>query len=119
MTTHDIELPPIPDEGIPFRYDSAWGVWEQVAKEYAESEGVVKFYTADQVRAAVEAALQSQDREDAERYRWLCDKFGITKLPCAIERIIAGDVYVADGKAGIDAAIDHARRIEESNDASS
>src|SRR5690606_18489754 len=57
-------------------------------------------------------SLQSQDKEDAERYRWLCDKFGITKLPCAIERIIAGDVYVADGKAGIDEAIDHARRIE-------
>lgn len=45
-------------------------------------------------------------RKDAERYRWLCEKFGITKLPCAIERILEGDAYVADGKNGIDAAID-------------
>lgn len=47
------------------------------------------------------------DALDAARYRWLCDKFGITKLPCAIERIIQGS-YVADGKAAIDAAIDTA-----------
>ncbi|QEA10866.1 hypothetical protein [Bordetella phage vB_BbrS_PHB09] len=47
------------------------------------------------------------DARDAGRYRWLCDKFGITKLPCAIERIIEG-TYVADGKDGIDAAIDAA-----------
>ncbi|KDD42631.1 hypothetical protein [Bordetella bronchiseptica] len=47
------------------------------------------------------------DARDARRYRWLCDKFGITKLPCAIERIIEGS-YVADGKAAIDAAIDAA-----------
>lgn len=44
---------------------------------------------------------------DAARYRWLCDKFGITKLPCAIERIIEGS-YVPDGKKAIDAAIDAA-----------
>lgn len=44
---------------------------------------------------------------DAARYRWLCDKFDITKLPCAIERIIEGS-YVPDGKKAIDAAIDAA-----------
>lgn len=43
---------------------------------------------------------------DAERYRFLCDKFGETKLPCALERILAGDLYVADGKPSIDSAID-------------
>jgi hypothetical protein len=47
------------------------------------------------------------DARDAERYRWLCDKFGVTKLPCAIERIVEGK-YVADGKESIDAAIDAA-----------
>ncbi|MFA7667772.1 MAG: hypothetical protein WCX93_00300 [Burkholderiaceae bacterium] len=72
----------------------------------------LQFYQRAQQALNELEALQSQDREDAERYRWLCDKFGITKLPCAIERIIAGDVYVADGKVGIDEAIDHARRIE-------
>ncbi|MCH1984844.1 hypothetical protein L7Q18_01225 [Achromobacter xylosoxidans] len=53
------------------------------------------------------AAPAAGDALDAARYRWLCDKFGITKLPCAIERIIQGS-YVADGKAAIDAAIDTA-----------
>lgn len=46
-------------------------------------------------------------KADAERYRWLCDKFSVTKLPCAIERIIDG-TYVADGKRAIDEAIDTA-----------
>lgn len=53
------------------------------------------------------APAAAGDALDATRYRWLCDKFGITKLPCAIERIIEG-TYVADGKEGIDAAIDAA-----------
>lgn len=53
------------------------------------------------------AAPAAGDARDAERYRWLCDKFGVTKLPCAIERIIEGK-YVADGKESIDAAIDAA-----------
>lgn len=53
------------------------------------------------------AAPAAGDAQDAARYRWLCDKFGITKLPCAIERIIEGP-YVADGKVAIDAAIDTA-----------
>ncbi|MFY1912697.1 hypothetical protein ACOTB6_14155 [Achromobacter xylosoxidans] len=51
------------------------------------------------------AAPAAGDALDAARYRWLCDKFGITKLPCAIERIIEGS-YVPDGKKAIDAAID-------------
>ncbi|WPQ35221.1 hypothetical protein [Achromobacter xylosoxidans] len=59
-----------------------------------------------QARATLDAPAAG-DALDAARYRWLCDKFGITKLPCAIERIIQGS-YVADGKAAIDAAIDTA-----------
>lgn len=51
-------------------------------------------------------------RKDADRYRFLCDKFGETKLPCAIERILAGDLYVADGKPSIDSAIDAAMSKE-------
>lgn len=51
-------------------------------------------------------------RKDAERYRWLSEKFGVTNLPCAVERILAGEVYVADGKASIDAAIDAAMSKE-------
>lgn len=46
---------------------------------------------------------------DADRYRFLCDKFGVTDLPCALERILPSDLYVADGKPSIDAAIDAAR----------
>lgn len=45
-------------------------------------------------------------RKDAERYRWLCEKYGVTQLPCSVERILGGSVYVADGKTGVDAAID-------------
>ncbi len=93
----------------------AWAVKERIA--YRDEKHGLCFYNGQRHSywigyQAGQAALQSQDREDAERYRWLCDKFGITKLPCALERIIAGDVYVADGKAGIDEAIDHARRAE-------
>lgn len=59
---------------------------------------------------AIEAAVLAEaakDREDAERYRWLCEKLGETQLPVLIERITTG--YVADYKPSIDAAIDAAR----------
>ena len=62
------------------------------------------------------AAPAAGDALDAARYRWLCDKFGITKLPCAIERIIEGS-YVPDGKAAIDAAIDAAIAAQRKGDA--
>lgn len=68
-----------------------------------------------QARAALDAPAAG-DALDAARYRWLCDKFGITKLPCAIERIIEG-TYVADGKEGIDAAIDAAIAAQRKGDA--
>ncbi|MFY2819688.1 hypothetical protein ACOTI2_08190 [Achromobacter xylosoxidans] len=60
--------------------------------------------------------LANANAQDAERYRWLCDKLGITKLPCAIERIIDGS-YVADGKKSIDAAIDAAIAAQRQGDA--
>ncbi len=66
--------------------------------------------------AAMRPAPAAGDALDAGRYRWLCDKFGITKLPCAIERIIEGS-YVADGKEAIDAAIDAALAAQRKGDA--
>ncbi|GAB1827271.1 hypothetical protein [Achromobacter xylosoxidans] len=66
--------------------------------------------------AAKVSAPAAGDAQDAARYRWLCDKFGITKLPCAIERIIEGS-YVPDGKEAIDAAIDAAIAAQRKGDA--
>lgn len=65
---------------------------------------------------AARAAPAAGDAQDAKRYRWLCDRFGVTKLPCAIERIIEGK-YVADGKASIDAAIDAAIAAQQQGEA--
>ncbi|AMT88386.1 MULTISPECIES: hypothetical protein [Pseudomonas] len=71
----------------------------------------------DQLKAEVDSLTREADRQyttieayrhDAERYRFLCEKFGETKLPCALERILSGDLYVADGKPSIDLAIDTA-----------
>ncbi len=70
-------------------------------------------YLAEWVGSRAPAA---GDALDAARYRWICDKFGITKLPCAIERIIEGS-YVADGKEAIDAAIDAAIAAQRKGDA--
>lgn len=53
-------------------------------------------------------ALQSQDREDAERYRWLRDSDGLYDLPYDDHGI--GPEFPR-GEA-LDAAIDHARRVE-------
>lgn len=72
----------------------------------AENEALresANFRAVKSLRADCEAL-----RKDAERYQWLCAQFGVTKLPCAIERILGGEAYVADGKASIDAAIDAA-----------
>lgn len=49
---------------------------------------------------------------DAKRYQWLVQEFGETKLPCFLERNTAICGYVADGKKGIDAAIDAVREGE-------
>ncbi|MGY6273500.1 hypothetical protein ACXIUT_27850 [Achromobacter denitrificans] len=73
------------------------------------SAGSIDLYARPHAPAAGDAL-------DAARYRWLCDKFGITKLPCAIERIIEGS-YVPDGKAAIDAAIDTAIAAQRKGDA--
>lgn len=55
-------------------------------------------------------ALQSQDREDAERYRWLRQQRTISDHACVTWNI--GHDWVQMDGAELDAAIDHARRIE-------
>lgn len=58
------------------------------------------------------APAQDGDAQDAARYRWLCEAFGVTYFPVALERLLTGDdgVYIADGKPAIDAAIDAAMK---------
>lgn len=78
------------------------------------------------------AALQSQDREDAERYRYLITKLqqvydgdyfetALMRLYCHMTSQFKGDRVVraeitwrdkTDEPIGLSAAIDHARRIE-------
>lgn len=57
------------------------------------------------------AALQSQDREDAERYRWLRQQRTISDHACVTWNI--GHDWVQMDGAELDAAIDHARRSRE------
>ena len=57
------------------------------------------------------AALQSQDREDAARYRWLRQQRTISDHACVTWNI--GHDWVQMDGAELDAAIDHARRARE------
>ncbi|HWK69983.1 MAG TPA: hypothetical protein VNS29_03990 [Burkholderiaceae bacterium] len=52
------------------------------------------------------AALQSKDREDAERYRWLSAYF------LSDDESQDADIISATTREGLDVVIDHARRIE-------
>lgn len=117
--THWMPLPAAP--GVSTVDDEqdfdAWLYLDQTQREpgdmnKAEIELAREAFSAGRRKAAPAAG----DAQDAARYRWLCDKFGITKLPCAIERIIHGS-YVADGKAAIDAAIDTAIAAQRKGDA--
>ncbi|UNY40206.1 hypothetical protein KLEP174_gp53 [Pseudomonas phage vB_PcuM_ KLEP17-4] len=92
---------------------------QSIAREVSEALGGIPTWgpisstVTERLAERDDALLQVEAlRADAERYRWLCDKFGITKLPCAIERILSGEAYVADGKTGIDAAIDAALKAK-------
>lgn len=51
--------------------------------------------------------FQAFDAQDASRYRWLVENFGVTRVPCFLEQNLRCG-YVADGKESIDAAIDAA-----------
>lgn len=62
-----------------------------------------------------DAPLQSQDAEDAERYRWIRDEAGLMVLPYDDHGL--GPEF--PGGSDLDKAIDHARRIEGDSNADS
>lgn len=56
MTTHDIDIDiELPEHWQAFQYNEGWNTWEQVIPSEANEPRAVKAYTADQVRAAIEA----------------------------------------------------------------
>jgi len=93
MNTHDmIELPPLPPGYKSYEFPDG-GYDEDEMRAYA--------------RAAIEAALQSQDRVDAERLDWL-----LRKLPGDAIRYCVGVLDDTADAEEFRAAIDHARRVE-------
>ncbi|WP_459694319.1 DnaJ-like cysteine-rich domain-containing protein, partial [Achromobacter xylosoxidans] len=99
VETHPVAwMDPTTQDVISAERKSSW------LNEYGAG-GAAKAATYTRALGDLRPAPAAGDALDAARYRWLCDKFGITKLPCAIERIIEGS-YVPDGKKAIDAAID-------------
>lgn len=77
-----------------------------VTGKYAETIDVMCAESA--FIAGYKAAIQSQDREDAERYRWLRDEEGLVVLPYDDHGLGPEFPYGSD----LDKAIDHARRVE-------
>ena len=113
MNTHNINLPPLHRPQVP-RIDADINLMDiRRLIEWCEKTA------RSHARAAVEAALQSQDREDAERYRRL-RKGGIDDV--AVVRGLGAMDYGSSaviatyseeiGDDDLDAAIDHARRTE-------
>lgn len=103
MNHHDIELPPLP-EGFK-SYEFPYGGFDDdEMRNYA--------------RAAVEAAAQSPEvqalRKDAERYRWLRQQHWSDSEICVVtnpkQAVMLG--HECPSLDRLDAAIDHARRIE-------
>ncbi|NTE96706.1 hypothetical protein [Agrobacterium tumefaciens] len=92
------------------RRNSSFPEFKSVNEAYAAlAEAVSPVVLLDLLRDMAHLKSESEAlRKDADRYRWLCQNFAVTKLPCAVERMLAGEVYVADGKAGVDAAVDEA-----------
>jgi hypothetical protein len=91
---------------------------KELRRQHAEIETLKAGYAAarleiESLRAQVAPAVPAEDVAlDAARYRWLCCKFGETRLPCALENMLEHG-YIADGKPSIDAAIDAARAAQE------
>lgn len=122
MTTHDIdiELPPLPP---PFKKAVyATSANTKSVRDGVEMGGYEKeppLFDDAQMHeyacAAVEAVLQSQDREDAERYRWLRRHWFTMTSSYQGDRVhfaINQPRYSNATERDVDAAIDHARRIE-------
>lgn len=82
---------------------------EQEIADFEAWEKTAPVITTFAAWKAGRAALQSQDREDAERYRHLRDKGGLDPHD------IFNAWWLADtgNPQTLDEAIDHARRIEE------
>lgn len=66
MNIHDIDIE-LPEHWQAFQYNEGWNTWEQVIPSAANEPRVVKAYTADQVRAAIEADRQRR----GEPVAWL------------------------------------------------
>lgn len=110
----------------------AWGesIGFPVTGKYAETVDVLCAESA--FKAGYQAALQSQDAEDAERYCWLITKIqqvydgdyfetDLMGIYCHMRSQFKGDRVVraeitwrdkTDEPIGLSAAIDHARRVE-------
>lgn len=95
----------------------AWEVCASIHREYCKGKDpLFKTRRADFVKHAEDArtraleteALQSQDRADAERYRWIRDEAGLMVLPYDDHGM--GPEF--PGGSDLDKAIDHARRVE-------
>src|SRR5690625_1085323 len=102
MNTHDIdiELPPLPPLNL---------VPSVEPVDYPEVAQVL----LDYARRAIEAALQSQDREDADRLNWIEEQYG-ADLVCFDSgswEVSTSGVY-GEGST-LREAIDHARCVEE------
>ena len=114
----------------------AWGesIGFCVTGKYAETVAVLCAESAFKAGyQAGRAALQSQDKEDAERYHWLLDKlqnsydgedfesdsisiYSRMASQCKGARTVKAEIFwrdKTDEPIGLSEAIDHARRIEE------
>ena len=80
-----------------------------VISQAIQNDVAMAYHRCDEYKKELEA-LQSQDREDAERYRWIRSK----ENECNVEiptKDAAGYLLPGYGEE-LDEAIDHARRIE-------
>ena len=72
------------------------------ADDFSHTDSVPSSFGSPELQAMILARCMEKDRadsvqEDAARYRWLCCKFGQTRLPCALENMLEHG-YIADGK---------------------
>jgi len=93
----------------------AWEVCASLHRDYAQGrDPLFKTRQSDFVKHAEDSRLKvlsqpiAKDKVDAERYRWLRDSHGLHDLPYEDHGL--GPEFPSG--AALDAAIDHARRIE-------
>lgn len=97
MNIHDIELP---EHWQAFQYNEVWGAWEQVIPSAADDPGVVKAYTEDQVRAAIEAerlrivnCVKTEFHNALSKYKDSRNNYwdGAADAFCTAEQIVKGE----------------------------